>query len=290
MKDIKYICALEKDFPERLKNIPDSPGGIYFRGRLPDPKKPSVAIIGSRNNSEYGRGAAREFAAFLSKKGVQIISGMARGIDGIAQRAALDAGGVSFGVLGCGVDIVYPKENRDLFERITEKGGIISEYSPGMPPKKELFPPRNRIISAFCDILLVIEARERSGTSITVRHALEQGRDIFAVPGRITDPLSRGCNILISEGAGVALSPETVLEALNSGSFTGVYENSLTRSPVLKGIQAEIMGYLDYMPLNINDLALKTSLPVREIMAVLLELEIKGLARKVSPGYYVKVF
>lgn len=290
MKEINYICALEKEFPERLKDIPDSPDGIYYIGRLPDPGKPSVAIIGSRNNSEYGRGAAREFASFLSKEGVQIISGMARGIDGIAQRAALDTGGVSFGILGCGIDIVYPRENRDLFERITEKGGIISEYPPGMPPKKNLFPPRNRIISAFCDILLVIEARERSGTSITVRHALEQGRDIYAVPGRITDPLSRGCNILISDGAGVALSPEAILEALNSRSFTGAYWKSLINKPKLGGIQAEIMKHLDYMPLNINELSAKASLPLSDLMEALLELEIKGLARKVSPGFYVKVF
>ncbi len=285
--DIRYICALDQDFPERLKSIPDRPKGIYYKGRLPDPDKPSVAIIGSRNNSEYGRGAAREFATVLAKHGIQIISGMARGIDGIAQNAAIEAGGESFGVLGCGVDRVYPEENRKLFEKILEKGGIISEYSPGMPPKPELFPPRNRIISGLCDILLVIEARERSGTSITVRHALNQGKDIFALPGRITDPLSKGCNILISEGAGLAQSPYDILEALGYSCKNG----SELSKPEWKGLGEKgrsIMRSLDLMPESINELLEKTGLAPRELLEGLLKLEIKGYVKEVGPGYYIK--
>ena len=130
-KDIRYICALEPEFPEKLRNIPDPPEGIYVRGRLPDPSKSVVSIIGSRNNSEYGRGMAVYFAKALSEHGVQIVSGMARGIDGLSQNAAVKAGGASFGVLGCGIDEVYPKENRQLYESILEKGGLISEYPPG---------------------------------------------------------------------------------------------------------------------------------------------------------------
>ncbi len=287
-KEIRYLCALDKDFPEPLRNIPDRPKGIYYLGRLPDPEKPSVAIIGSRNNSEYGRGAAREFAAALSKHGVQIISGMARGIDGIAQNAAVETGGSSFGILGCGIDMVYPEENRDLFKKILKKGGLISEYPPGMPPMAALFPPRNRLISAMCDILLVIEARERSGTSITVRHALEQGKDIFALPGRITDPLSRGCNSLISEGAGMAVSPEVILEALGYGPDDGDKGISRGRNG-LKGRSRLILDKLDLMPLSINVLSEKTGLSAGDLMSGLMKLVLLGYAKEVSPGYYIKV-
>ena len=287
-KGIKYLCALDKEFPERLRSIPDRPKGIYYMGRLPDPDKPSVAIIGARNNSEYGRGAAKEFATELSKHGVQIISGMARGIDGIAQNAAVENGGASFGILGCGIDMVYPEENRELFKKILKKGGLISEYPPGMPPMAALFPPRNRIISALCDILLVIEARERSGTSITVRHALEQGKDIFALPGRITDPLSRGCNILISEGAGMAVSPRAILDALGYGpdeDDKGASKGSI----LLRGKNRLILDKLDLMPLSLNVLSEKTGLNAGDLMSGLMKLLLLGYAKEVSPGYYIKV-
>ncbi len=288
--ETRYICALDEDFPERLRSIPDSPQGIYVKGRLPDPGKPSVSIIGSRNNSEYGRGVARYFAEVLAKNGVQIISGMARGIDGISQKAAVEAGGESFGVLGCGIDMVYPNENKDLFKKVPLQGGLISEYPPGTPPLPRLFPPRNRIISALCDILLVIEARQQSGTSITVRYALDQGKDVYAVPGRITDPLSSGCNGLIADGAGVAISPETILEALEASNTGNICIPAVRQGIRLSRAQASIMKYLDFMPLNVNELSAKTSLTIREVMTELPELEIRGLARKVSPGFYVKVF
>ena len=141
-----------------------------------------------------------------------MVSGMARGIDGIAQKAALEAGGASFAVLGCGVDICYPEENRELYDRLLQEGGILSEYPPGMPPEPKLFPPRNRIISGLSDLVLVIEARKKSGTLITVDMALEQGREVYALPGRVSDKLSDGCNRLIRQGAGVATCPEDILE------------------------------------------------------------------------------
>ena len=212
--DIRYITPLDGEFPERLRYIDSPPNGIYVRGRLPDPHLPSCAIIGARASSVYGEGTARLFAEKLAMNGVQIISGMARGIDGIAQRRAIEVGGSSFGVLGCGIDVVYPRENADIFENILASGGLISVYPPGKAPIARNFPARNRIISALSDVLLVVEAACRSGTSITVSYALEQGKDIFAVPGRINDSKSIGCNSLIAEGAGVALSPDTILNAL----------------------------------------------------------------------------
>ena len=168
---------------------------------------------------------------------MQIISGMAKGIDGIAGRGALDESDASFAVLGCGVDICYPKENRDLYEALCERGGVISEYCPGTEPEARLFPPRNRIISALSDALLVIEARERSGTLITVDCALEQGKDVWAVPGRVCDAKSAGCNELLRQGAGVAASPEVMLEEM--GYRTAETEKlsrstKKTKSPVVR--------------------------------------------------------
>ena len=164
--------------------------------------------------SDYGRFMAREFGKGLALAGVQVISGMARGVDGISQKAAIEADGKSYGILGCGVDICYPEENRDVYERICQKGGLISEYHPGTDPRPNLFPMRNRIISALSDIVLVVEARQKSGTQITVDQALEQGKEVLAVPGRVTDRLSDGCNFLISQGAGVALGVQDVLDRL----------------------------------------------------------------------------
>ncbi len=213
-KGIRFVSRIDEDFPEKLKNIPNAPFAIYVKGKLPDPNIPAVSIVGARMCSEYGRYMARMFGRGLAMANVQVISGMARGVDGIAQGAAIEAKGASFGVLGCGADVCYPEENRNIYDALTVNGGIISEYPPGMQPIANFFPMRNRIISALSDALLVVEARKKSGTSITVDTALEQGREVFAVPGRVTDRLSDGCNYLISQGASVALTVEDVLDRL----------------------------------------------------------------------------
>ena len=166
-------------------------------GKLPDENRPTVSIVGARNSSEYGKYAAKLFGERLAAAGVQVISGMARGVDGISQQSAIYAGGDSYGVLGSGVDVCYPEDNRRLYDSLITNGGVISEYLPGTQPKPQYFPQRNRIISGLSDVVLVIEAREKSGTLITVDMALEQGREVFAVPGRICDSLSYGCNSLI---------------------------------------------------------------------------------------------
>ncbi len=210
-KNIKMCCYHEDDYPSKLINIPDPPFCLYYTGHLPNENIPSVAIIGARECSAYGEYIASKLGKVLGNQGIQVISGMARGIDGISQWAALDAGGVSYGVLGNGVDVCYPKSNQVLYEELLIKGGILSTYPPGTKPQAKLFPPRNRIVSGLADVLVVIEARHRSGTSITVDMALEQGREIYAVPGRITDRLSDGCNKMLKEGAHVFLSPEDFL-------------------------------------------------------------------------------
>lgn len=211
-KQIRLILREEPEFPQRLTEIPDPPYGIFYRGRLPEETPPAVAVIGARECSEYGRYVAEELGRYLGGAGIQVISGMARGIDGISQQAALSAGGTSYGVLGCGVDICYPSQNRGLYEELLQKGGLLSTYAPGTKPLPQYFPPRNRIVSGLSDALIVIEARQKSGTLITVDMALEQGKEVYVVPGRITDRLSDGCNHLLTQGAGVFLSPERFAE------------------------------------------------------------------------------
>lgn len=210
-KNIQFCVCFENDFPEKLKVIPDVPFLLYYRGKLPEETIPSVAIIGARECSAYGEFIAKELGTVLGEQGIQVISGMAKGIDGISQTNALEAGGTSYAVLGSGVDVCYPKTNQRLYDKLLMKGGILSTYPPGTTPQAKLFPARNRIVSGLADVLVVIEARRRSGTSITVEMALEQGKDIYAVPGRVTDRLSDGCNKMIKEGAHVLLSPEDFL-------------------------------------------------------------------------------
>ena len=290
-RDYRFLTPFDGEFPEKLKSIPQPPKGIYVRGGLPDPDIPSVAIIGARTNTEYGRRAAQVFASKLSTHGVQIISGMARGIDGIAQEAAIRAGGLSFGVLGCGLNVVYPRENKELYGLVASHGGLISEYEPDMEARRELFPQRNRLIAGLCDILLVIEARFKSGTSITVRFALEQGKDVFALPGRVSDPLSVGCNALIADGAGVASCPEDILQALGliprpkNKKIKVLFKNSL------KGMSPElvnIMQCMDYSPVSVNELLQKTGLGMPCLMEKLLELEIEGYIKRCGAAHYIK--
>lgn len=214
-KGIRYIAYEDEIFPEKLRNIPDPPYGLFVKGSLPDAGMPSIAMIGARACSEYGRAVAKEFAAALAGFGVQIISGMARGIDSISQEACLKAGGRTFAVLGSGVDVCYPGELRDLYEEIEKNGGLLSTYAPGMPPVSSNFPPRNRIISGLSDVVLVVEARRKSGTLITVDMALEQGKEVAIIPGRITDSLSQGCHDLLSQGAGIVVNIEQLVSLLS---------------------------------------------------------------------------
>ena len=216
-KGILFYPEYHPHYPVKLRSIPARPFGIFVKGKLPDVRQRSLAIVGARDCSEYGQYVARHFAEKMAQNGVAVISGLARGIDGIAQRAAMEAGGESFGVLGCGADICYPKSNEKLYRMCMERGGILSTYLPGTPPTPNLFPPRNRIISGLSDGILIIEAREKSGTIITADLALEQGKDVFVIPGRVTDRLSDGCNSLIRQGASLIQSPEQLLEELNIG-------------------------------------------------------------------------
>ena len=213
-KQIRFVTPFDQDYPKRLREIYDYPMGIFVRGDLPREELPSVAIVGARGCSAYGEQLAKEFARHLAGAQVQIVSGLALGIDGCAHRGALKANGLTFGVLGCGVDICYPSSQYAIFEVMIRTGGILSEFPLGSKPLARHFPMRNRIISGLADAVLIVEAKERSGSLITAELGLEQGKEIFAVPGRITDPLSAGCNRLIQQGAHMAISPDDILEFL----------------------------------------------------------------------------
>ena len=300
---IRFVSVYDDEFPEKLKNIPDPPFALYVRGFLPDSKVPSVSIVGARMCSDYGRFMAREFGKGLALAGVQVISGMARGVDGISQKAAIEADGKSYGILGCGVDICYPEENRDVYERICQKGGLISEYHPGTDPRPNLFPMRNRIISALSDIVLVVEARQKSGTQITVDQALEQGKEVLAVPGRVTDRLSDGCNFLISQGAGVALGVQDVLDRLWKTDACGLKakrpdkeekakeEESKGNDDSQLSVEDEIEDVVDIIPVSASTIIEKLhakgiQMSIPELMSSLMEMTYQG--RIIQDGVYYR--
>ena len=232
-KGIGMIGIWEEGYPEKLRKLHSPPMILYYLGQLPDKNDCALALIGARECSEYGTYMARAFGESLAKSGISIISGMARGIDGIGQLAACRTGARTFAVLGCGVDICYPASNRELYEAVREKGGILSPFPPGTEPKKQLFPYRNSIVAGLSDAVLVVEARQKSGTWITVDMALEQGKDVYAVPGRLTDRLSDGCNLLIRQGAGIALTPEDIAAELQ------LLRNRREQKPEHKTLQGE---------------------------------------------------
>lgn len=316
MEEIRRISREDAEYPKRLAGIPDAPKYLYVKGRLPEENLPSVALIGARDCSEYGKSVAAWLGEKLGKAGVQIISGMARGIDGISQEAALDTGGSSFGVLGCGVDICYPKQNRTLYEKLCARGGVLSEYVPGTPPKPQNFPPRNRIVSGLADAVIVVEARLKSGTLITVDMALEQGREVYVVPGRVTDGLSAGCNRLLKSGAGILLDVEEFLEELWELYARQKTDEGKTVTELRKqckpsewkqsagwkqgegtagfaGLSAEctdIWKVLDFYPQSLEQICEKLPKRYREeqIRVLMMRLCMEGLATQVSPGCFCK--
>lgn len=286
-KGIRFITPYEEEYPRRLLGIYGYPMGIFCKGKLPEAERPAVAVVGARNCTNYGRQLASYMAGELSKAGIQIVSGLARGIDGAAHQGALEAGGDTYGILGCGIDICYPRENYGLYERLTVQGGILTEFMPGEAPRPWNFPMRNRIISGISDAVLVMEAREKSGSLITANLGLEQGKEIFALPGRVTDPLSAGCNRLICDGAGVLISPDVVLEyfRMQRGKMLRVNEKSENG---LAKKEKMVYSCLDLQPKNLEEIVSLSGLSVSDCMSALLELEISGYVLQTSHQYYGK--
>ena len=284
---IRFISRVDKDFPEKLKPYPGQPIGLYVRGRLPDPDRPAVAVVGARNCSSYGKQLAAQFGRELAEAGVQVISGVAAGIDGISQMAALEAGGESFGILGCGIDVIYPPENEAIYTKLVKNGGLISEYAPGRPPLSYQFPPRNRIISGLCDCLVVVEARKKSGTLITTDFALEQGKYIGAVPGRVGDRLSEGCNQLIQTGAFLIQNTEEILNILGIYSKTNE-KNVKNPEKRLASLEKTVYSCLGLLPKHLEQIVEETLLSLPQVTEILLTLELDGLVSRVGVNEYVK--
>ena len=284
---IRYISRADREFPQKLRELSDCPQGLYVRGELPDPKKKTVAVVGARMCTPAGRAEAFYFAQVLAANDVQVISGLALGIDGAAHEGALFAGGKTFAVLAGGVDICYPRANIGLYEQMKTAGGLISEEPPGFPSLSKMFPKRNRIISGFADLVLVVEARERSGSLITADYACEQGKDIFAVPGRLGDELSRGCNELIFQGAGLALSPERLLEIMGKKEKKSDNSKNFVQN-VLAREEDMVYSCLSLQPKGLENLCKDTGLsPVCTAEAVM-KLQLRGLVKEIGRNRYVK--
>lgn len=285
-KNIIYYQKENSLFPPKLSAISDAPKGIYVKGNLPDPNKPAVAIVGARMCSDYGQSQAYKLAKYLSEHGVQIISGLARGIDGYAHQGALEGGTPTFAVLGCGLDTCYPRQHIGLWTQILqENGGILSEYPLCTPPLKGYFPQRNRIISGLADIVIVIEAKAKSGSLITADCALEQGKTVYALPGRIWDDLSYGCNYLIAQGAGILYSPECILEELH------IDKNESQKEKINLGLACDlklVYSCLGFEPKNVDEISEKLQIPQDHLSEYLVQLELEGYIQQVSKNYYRK--
>ena len=292
-KGISFIYPKCVNFPEKLRNIPDPPYGMYLKGKLPDEEACVVAIIGARNSTHYGREMARYFGRELSKEGIIVVSGLARGIDGMAHRGAVEAGSYTLGVLGCGIDVIYPMENYDIYMELERSGGIISESNMGIKPNASLFPQRNRIISGFADGILVIEATKKSGTFITVDQGLEQGKEIFALPGRILDEKSVGCNNLIKMGAHIVTEVSDIIEILcgRSGEDNDIIKRMKLsdvnrRKNLLAPAEKIVYSVLSVEPKYIDDIIRETRLSPGEVCMNINKLFVDGYITEPARNYY----
>ena len=282
----RLITLASDRYPERLKQIPDPPPLLWVDGLMHPPDPPSVAIVGSRAASEYGLATARRLAGELARAGVTVVSGVALGVDAAAHWGALESGGQTIGVLGCGLDRVYPAANRKLFDRIPEAGALVSEYPLGALPKAGHFPRRNRIIAGLSQAVVVVEAAEKSGALITARLALEQNRDVLAVPGRTDALKSRGTNMLLKQGARLVETAADILE-----DIVPQIEHELVRdepSPSLTDEERVIMNALSDGDAHIDALARQTGWSTPELTARLLNMEINGLVRQLPGMRYIK--
>jgi DNA processing protein len=286
-QNIHILTWEDEAYPQRLKEIDQPPPVLYIRGEyLPDDLF-AVAIVGTRRVTPYGRQITEELSSFLAANGITVISGLARGVDAIAHQTALKAGGRTIGVLGSGVDKIYPPEHRALAEKMIESGAIVSDYAPGTPPDATNFPPRNRIISGLSLAVVVVEAGETSGALITAEFAAEQGREIFAVPGSILAPQSKGTNKLIQNGALPLLSVNDLMQALD---LTRMGEHKAARKIIpADETEARLMSVLGVEPLHVDEIRNQTELPIEKVSATLALMELKGMVRQVGGMNYVAV-
>lgn len=284
---IKALTWDDEEYPRMLREIDQPPPVLYQKGEVVPGDETAVAIVGTRRVTAYGRAVTEELAAFLARNRITVVSGLARGVDAIAHRSALQAGGRTLAVLGSGVDRIYPPENKHLAEDVAESGALLSDYPPGTAPESTNFPPRNRIISGLSLAVVVIEAGETSGALITASFAADQNRDVLAVPGNITAPNSKGTNMLIQNGARPYLKPEDLLEVLN-------LEQVNTRKMARKALPADmteerIIKVIAEGTMSVDEISFLTGLPVAVISATLAMMELKGLVRNAGSMTYAAI-
>ena len=287
-KGIKYTHYFDKGYPDKLRNICSAPIGLFYKGELPGNKEKIISVVGSRDATEKGLYYARKISEELSGKGVSIASGMALGIDSAAHLGALQGeNGKTYAVLGCGVDICYPRNNIELYLKIITKGAVISEFPMGVQPMKANFPQRNRIFSGISDGVFVVEAREKSGSLITADMGLEQGKNIYALPGRSEEPLSRGTNKLIQFGAKLVNEANDILEDFDF-PLLNVKQECL-QNLTLESKEKIVYSTLCLTPKHISEILSETGLDEGELFKILLGLEFKGYVRRTSFEYYIAV-
>jgi DNA processing protein len=310
----RVLARADAEYPSRLSEVPDAPATLHVRGRLVDEDALAVAIVGSRRATPYGLEVTETLAADLAARGVTIVSGLARGIDSAAHRGALRVGGRTLAVLGSGIDVIYPPENRRLADEIAARGALLSQFSPGTPPLPQNFPTRNQVIAAMSLAVVVVEAAERSGSLITARLAAELGREVLAVPGRITAPESRGANRLIQDGAHVALGWEDVVAVLPErwkACVTADERTETARTGTAGGAAVagrgaaegepseydkevmlatrKILALLGEDPIDIDHVIERSGLGAGRVSAALLNLELEGRVRQIEGKRFVRV-
>ena len=285
--EIHFITSKEAAYPNRLRKIYDAPYGIFQKGQPYEEKELSIAIVGSRYPTTYGLEITKIFAKELAEAGVQIISGLARGVDGAAHRAIIEKRGQAIGVLGCGIDLIYPKQNFQLFYEMYENQTVISEYPPGSEPLKWHFPERNRIISGLSDGILVTEARARSGSLITADCGLDQNKEVFAVPGMITDKHCQGCHGLIKQGAKLVENVDDILTEFSeftgfSRKFPKLHAKSLAMA------EKRVYDMLSLKPKHIDEILSASGFSYEEVIKALFQLEAKGYIKQTHQNLYIK--
>jgi DNA processing protein len=284
-KNVRVLTWNDSEYPARLLQIPDPPPVLYVRGQLANEDEWAVAVVGTRRASAYGKMVTQRLVTDLAVNHVTIVSGLARGIDGEGHQAALDAGGRTIAVLGCGLDLIYPPEHRNLAREIVENGALVSEYPLGTRPEASNFPPRNRIISGLSLGVLVVEAGFKSGALITADFAADQGRDVFAVPGNLYARTNVGTNRLIQDGAKLVMGAEDILEELN---LMMVAQQVEVRAVVPETeTEALLLQHLSLEPVHVDELALRVELPISDVTSNLALMELKGMVRQVGGMSYV---
>jgi DNA processing protein len=289
-KGISAITPADAGYPERLEEMQDPPPALFARGEVPD--APAVALVGSRSASPTGVEAARALGRALGERGVCVVSGLALGVDAAAHEGALEAGGPTVGVLGCGIDVVYPRVNRALFGRVGEGGALVSEYYLGEPPLAWRFPARNRIIAGLCDAVVVVEAPQKSGALITARHGADCGRDVWAVPGPLAAPECRGSNRLLADGAGVLWDIPEFVEAYARGTGQAAKAGQPAGEPPVPDSlpegEAAVLSGVGLEPTGVDVISERSGVETRLVLSALALLELKGYVARGPGGAFVR--